>query len=201
MSLEPLPREQTNDEHAETRQQVAARVGGFRLPAVRVVPARARRRAGRRGRGEKTSPWKIAGIETVVIGDCRALNFVILSGGQRPQSNDFANYHRRCSGFRPGVERRRRVPRLRGPSTPFHSAQDDRSLRAAFHSHGVEITFARRRDYHSAANSASTPASTDTPLRIASDEANSSGRWLTPPRQGMKIMPTGHTRAMNSVSW
>ncbi len=50
------------------------------------------------------------------------------------------------------------------------------------------------------ANVASVFASTAMPRAIAVGDAYSSGRWLTPPRQGMKIMPVGATRAMKSAS-
>ena len=47
----------------------------------------------------------------------------------------------------------------------------------------------------------SVDASTLTPAVICSGLEYSSGRWLTPARHGMKIIPTGQTCAMNNVSW
>jgi hypothetical protein len=43
-------------------------------------------------------------------------------------------------------------------------------------------------------------ANTRTPVSICSGDENSSGRWLTPPRQGMKIMAVGQICAMKSES-
>ncbi len=48
---------------------------------------------------------------------------------------------------------------------------------------------------------ASVSASTCVPSAMCSAAANSSGRWLTPPRHGMKSMATGASRARNRVSW
>ena len=45
------------------------------------------------------------------------------------------------------------------------------------------------------------PGEDAVPVAIASGDAYSSGRWLTPPRQGMKIIAVGATRDMNSESW
>ena len=50
-------------------------------------------------------------------------------------------------------------------------------------------------------SAASVRASTRTPWAISSGLLYSSGRWLTPPFEGIKIIPTGHTRAIKSVSW
>ena len=43
-------------------------------------------------------------------------------------------------------------------------------------------------------------ARTSTPAAMCSGAANSSGRWLQPLRQGMKIIVVGQTRAMKSES-
>ena len=47
---------------------------------------------------------------------------------------------------------------------------------------------------------ASVRASTSTPRARSAGSTDSSGRWLIPPLQGMKIIPTGATRAMKSES-
>ena len=44
-------------------------------------------------------------------------------------------------------------------------------------------------------------ASTRTPKAISAGLAYSSGRWLTPPRQGMKIIAIGAMSAMSDESW
>ena len=44
-------------------------------------------------------------------------------------------------------------------------------------------------------------ARTSTPVLICSGEEYSSGRWETPPRQGIKIIPIGEIRAIKSESW
>jgi hypothetical protein len=51
-----------------------------------------------------------------------------------------------------------------------------------------------------AASSARVRARTCTPLPIHAGEAYSSGRWLTPPRQGMKSMATGAKQATKEES-
>lgn len=47
---------------------------------------------------------------------------------------------------------------------------------------------------------ANVSASTRVPRAMSSAEANSSGRWLYPPRHGMKSIATGAIRAMNRLS-
>lgn len=54
--------------------------------------------------------------------------------------------------------------------------------------------------YAYAAKAASVSARTMAPRSTASGEEYSSGRWLTPPRQGMKIIETGATIDMKSES-
>ena len=68
-------------------------------------------------------------------------------------------------------------------------------LRHSIHRRGP---VAKRMIY--AANPASVRASTCTPLPIHSGRAYSSGRWLTPPRQGMNSIATGAMRAIKSES-
>jgi len=56
-------------------------------------------------------------------------------------------------------------------------------------------------DFYEPASSARVSASTRVPFAMASGAAYSSGRWLTPPRQGIKIIPVGAMRDMKSESW
>jgi hypothetical protein len=53
---------------------------------------------------------------------------------------------------------------------------------------------------HQLASFANVKASTSTPWRIDSGCANSSGRWLIPSRQGIKIIPVGQRRDIKSES-
>ena len=53
----------------------------------------------------------------------------------------------------------------------------------------------------SPAKAASVRASVFTPFSMSLAEESSSGRWLHPFLQGMKIMPVGASCAMNRLSW
>ena len=53
----------------------------------------------------------------------------------------------------------------------------------------------------SPAKAASVRASVFTPFSMSLAEENSSGLWLHPFLQGMKIMPVGASCAMNRLSW
>ena len=62
------------------------------------------------------------------------------------------------------------------------------------------IADARERHPPSPPAGRASSASTSTPRAIASGALYSSGRWLIPSLQGMKIIPVGAIRAMKSES-
>mmetsp|Transcript_30760 Transcript_30760/g.86960 ORF Transcript_30760/g.86960 Transcript_30760/m.86960 type:complete len:87 (+) Transcript_30760:242-502(+) len=76
----------------------------------------------------------------------------------------------------------------------------------AFHVHtcnGVELDSSYSSAWQPAgpARRAMVSARASTPRPMSSGEEYSSGRWLTPPRQGMKIIAVGAMLAMKRESW
>jgi len=70
----------------------------------------------------------------------------------------------------------------------------------AFPNESHDSMFGRLKKLCHAASAAKVSASTSTPRAISSGDAYSSGRWLYPPRQGIKSIATGATRDIKSES-